>query len=186
MSSGIYIYISTIIPLHQLSRYGPGYGYIWERFGEPTELKGREPIINTPPHLSRHPKRIHEKERFWLEERWERVRGCDRLPGREEPHKLRGSMKARQECVEPRAGKDRVCISLYDDEIVSIYPGAFQIYTPSRSCTCGNYFSWRSLTISETKIKGPTPGTHMHPTAIRSLIHQMNDTDKACAKMTYS
>ena len=98
MSSGIYIYISSIIPLHQLSRYGPGYGYIWERCGEPTELEGREFSINTPPHLSRHPKRIHKKERFLLEERWERVRGCDMLPGREEPHKLRGSMK---KCAKP-------------------------------------------------------------------------------------
>jgi hypothetical protein len=32
------------------------------------ELEGREPIINTPPLLSRHPKRIREKERFWLVE----------------------------------------------------------------------------------------------------------------------
>ena len=98
MSSGIYIYISTIIPLHQLSRYGPGYAYIWERHGKPTELEGREPSINTPPHLSRHPKRIHKKERFCVKEHWERVRGCDRFPGREEPHKLRGSMK---KCAKP-------------------------------------------------------------------------------------
>jgi len=41
------------------------------------ELEGREPIINTPPLLSRHPKRIGEKERFWLKERRKRVRGCD-------------------------------------------------------------------------------------------------------------
>jgi hypothetical protein len=32
------------------------------------ELAGREPTINTPPHLTRHPNRIHEKERFWFEE----------------------------------------------------------------------------------------------------------------------
>ena len=92
MSSGIYIYISNVIPLHQLTRYGTVYGYIWERCGEVTELEGREPIINTPPHLSWHPKGTHEKER------WERVRGCDRLPSHEEPHKLRGSMK---KCAKP-------------------------------------------------------------------------------------
>ena len=38
--------------------------------------------------------------------------------------------------------------------------------------TCSNHISRRSLTVSETKIKAPTPGTHMHPTAIRSLIHR--------------
>jgi hypothetical protein len=30
--------------------------------GEMAELEGREPIINTPPHLLRHPKGILEKE----------------------------------------------------------------------------------------------------------------------------
>jgi hypothetical protein len=104
------------------------------------------------------------------------VRRYDKLPCHGEPHKLRGSMKALQEYVEPRAGKDRVYISLYDDEIMSIYPGAFQIYTTRRSCTYGNYFSWKSVTISETKIKAPTPGTHMHPTAIRSLIPRPTTT----------
>jgi len=59
------------------------------------------------PHLSRHPKGIREEERFWLEERWKRVRGNDRLPGREELYKLRGSTKSRKERVRPRAGKDR-------------------------------------------------------------------------------
>jgi len=37
---------------------------------------------------------IREKERFWLEERRKRVRGYDRELGREEPHKLRGSMNS--------------------------------------------------------------------------------------------
>jgi len=58
-------------------------------------------------HLSRHPKGIREDERFWLEERGKRVRGNHRVPGREEPHKLLGSMKSRKERVRPRAGKDR-------------------------------------------------------------------------------
>jgi len=34
------------------------------RCGETMELEGREPTINTQPHLSRHSNRIHEKERF--------------------------------------------------------------------------------------------------------------------------
>jgi len=32
--------------------------------GETTELEGREPILNAPPHLSRHPTGIRQKERF--------------------------------------------------------------------------------------------------------------------------
>jgi len=59
------------------------------------------------PHLSRHPKGIREEEWFWLEEYWKRVRGNDRVLGRKEPHKLRGSTKSRKERVRPRAGKDR-------------------------------------------------------------------------------
>jgi len=55
------------------------------------------------PHLSMHPKGICEEER-----RRKRVRGNDRVPGREEPHKLRGSIKSRTERVRPAAGKDRV------------------------------------------------------------------------------
>ena len=59
------------------------------------------------PHLSRHPKGIREEERFLLEERRKRVRGNDRVPGCEKPHKLRGSTKSQKQRVRPRAGKDR-------------------------------------------------------------------------------
>jgi len=45
--------------------------------GEIVELKGRGPIFHTPPHLSPHPKGIHEKIRYWLEERRKRVRRYD-------------------------------------------------------------------------------------------------------------
>jgi len=46
------------------------------------------------PYLSRHPKGIREEERFLLEERRKRERGNDRVPRREEPHKLGGSTKS--------------------------------------------------------------------------------------------
>jgi len=55
------------------------------RCGEMMELDGREPIINTPPHLSRHLQGIRENERFWPAEHRKRVRRCDRVHGREEP-----------------------------------------------------------------------------------------------------
>ena len=74
------------------------------------ELEGREPIINTPPLLSRHPKRIREKERFWLEERRKRVRRCDTT-------RPCGSTKSRKERVRSKVGKDRLCISLYDNKM---------------------------------------------------------------------
>jgi len=45
--------------------------------GETLELEDSEPIINMLPHLSRHPERIHEKERFWLEVHRKRVRRYD-------------------------------------------------------------------------------------------------------------
>jgi len=38
--------------------------------------------------------------------------------------------EARQECMRPRAGQDRVCI-LYN-EMMSIYPGVSEIYTSCR------------------------------------------------------
>jgi hypothetical protein len=41
------------------------------------ELEGREPTINIPPHLSRHPNGIHEKERFWFKKRRDQVRRYD-------------------------------------------------------------------------------------------------------------
>ena len=96
--------------------------------GATVEIEGRLPIINTPPHLAWHPKGILEKEWFWLEERRKRVRGYEGKPGHDEPHKLHRSMKAWQECVRPRAGKDRVCISY--NAMMSIYPGVSQIYCP--------------------------------------------------------
>jgi len=48
---------------------------------------------------------------------------------REEPHKLHGPVKAWQECVRPRAGKDGGGI-LYN-AMMSIYSRVSQIYTPS-------------------------------------------------------
>jgi len=40
----------------------------------------------------------------------ERVRRYEVVPSCEEPQKLRGSMKSRQECRGPSAGKDRLCV----------------------------------------------------------------------------
>jgi hypothetical protein len=45
--------------------------------GEIAELEDREPIVNTLPHHKWHPKRIHEKELFWLEEGRKTVRRYD-------------------------------------------------------------------------------------------------------------
>jgi hypothetical protein len=64
-------------------------------------------IATLAPHFSRYQKGIRDEVRFWLEERWKRVRTNDRVPGREEPPKLRGSTKSRKERVGPSAGKDR-------------------------------------------------------------------------------
>ena len=93
--------------------------------------------------LSWHAKWICDKERFWLKERRKRVRAYEGVPllwgttqfawiheGSErvceEPHRLHGSMKGRQECVGPRAGKDRMCIS---------YNAMMSIYSPLLSPT---------------------------------------------------
>ena len=54
------------------------------------------------PHLSTHPKGILVEER-----RRKRVRGNDRVPGCEEPHKLLESTKSWNEPVRPRVGKNR-------------------------------------------------------------------------------
>jgi len=100
------------------------------RCGEMVYLEGRQPIIMTPPHLVWHPKGILEQERLRLEGRRKMVRGYERIPGNDGPHTLSGSMNARLECVRPRAGKDGVSISY--NEMMSIYPGVFQLYTPCR------------------------------------------------------
>ena len=63
------------------------------------ELECRQPIIYTLPHLTWHPKGIHEKERFWLKERWWTVRRYEGIPGHDEPHILRVSMNAGPKCV---------------------------------------------------------------------------------------
>jgi len=45
----------------------------------------------------------------------------------EEPHKLHGFTKARQDCMGPRAGNDILCIS--HNEMMSMYPGVYLIYS---------------------------------------------------------
>jgi len=61
----------------------------------------------------------------------------------EEPHKFHGSMTVRQECLGPRAVKDTVCIWLFD-EMMSIYPGVSQIYTPFCDCEGKKSVYWLS------------------------------------------
>ena len=56
------------------------------------------------------------------------VRGNQGIPGNDEPHKLRGSAKARNMCVRPRAGNDALFISY--NAMMSMYPGVSQISTP--------------------------------------------------------
>jgi len=99
-------------------------------WGYTVELKGRQPISSIPPHLTWHPKRIVVNKQFWVEERTMWVRGYEVISGHDEPHKLHGSMKAWQECVRPRAGRDTVCI--LNNAMMSMYSGVSQIYTPCR------------------------------------------------------
>ena len=54
----------------------------------------QQDMVTFAPHHSRHPKRIREEERFWLEEDSNSMAGTDRVPSPEEPHKLSGSMKS--------------------------------------------------------------------------------------------
>jgi len=132
-------YMLTCTLLHARSRdllscrsQAPG-GVSCRRCGETAELEGREPIINTPPHLPRHPKRIREKEQLWLQERRKRVRRYDTTwPWGSK--QLPGSTESQTEQLRAKARSNRVCNSMYDkmmgDEIPSIYPGVSRIYTP--------------------------------------------------------
>jgi hypothetical protein len=79
--------------------------HILVRYKDYIDVRSKDMPTLTP-HLSQYRKGIHEEERFWLEARRKRVRGNDRVPGREELHKLRGSTKCWLEPVRPRAGKD--------------------------------------------------------------------------------
>jgi len=80
-------------PLREL-----GYAPHGDHCQETMELEGREPTINTPPHHSRHPNKIHETGRFWFEE-------CRNLVSRYGTcqlwwsTRLRGAMKSRTERV---------------------------------------------------------------------------------------
>jgi len=105
-------------------------------------LEGREPIVNTPPYVSHHPKAVSATQCFLLEEHTQLVRGYTRLPGQKELLKCHQLMKAWRGCVEPWAWKDTVCISYYEDIMMSNYLGIPQIYTPWYSaCLCYPCFS---------------------------------------------
>jgi len=76
---------------------------------ETSELEGRELTINTPPHLSQHPHRIHNNEHYWFEEHRNWVRRYDATWHWRSMH-LRGSMKSWTERGRPKVGKYSVCI----------------------------------------------------------------------------
>ena len=73
--------------------------------GETEELKSRQPIINTLPHLVWHQKGIHGKEPFYLEKRKKRVRWYEGIPSHDDPHKLRGCKKLGKSAWNQELGK---------------------------------------------------------------------------------
>jgi hypothetical protein len=63
------------------------------------------------------------KERFWLEEHRNWMRGYDRIPGHDEPHKLHGSMNAWEEYVRIHTNcvdLQKLGNSAYDQELGKI------------------------------------------------------------------
>ena len=81
---------------------------------------------------------------FWLKEFRKKVTAYEGIPDHDEPHKVcgsmnsfarvfeeppkvRGSMKPWQGCVRSWGRKERICI--LHNAIISIYPGASQMYT---------------------------------------------------------
>jgi hypothetical protein len=111
------------------------------RCGATVELQGRQPINNSPPHLTWHLKGILENERFWLEEHRKWVRRYQMVSSDEGPHHLRGSMKTHHKCMSQGAGKDRVCISY--DAMMCIYPAVSQIHT----LWCWVYLHYASIYV---------------------------------------
>jgi len=81
--------------------------------GDTTELGESEPTINIPPHLSRHPNRIREKDQFEHEEPRRKV--------------TRDDTTWRWECMQLRGSR------WDENEIISIYPGVSRRCTPRRS-----------------------------------------------------
>ena len=73
--------------------------FTWSHWGEMVKPEGRQRIINTPPHLSCHPKYIPDEQWFSLQEHRMRVRWYEGIPGHDQPYKFRGSMHALQEFV---------------------------------------------------------------------------------------
>ena len=82
---------------------------------------------------------------------------------------------------ERKKGRAKVCKSyqvqlfcLYlKSPLISTTIPAFTVSLELTKSTCGDYYTWKPLSISETKIKAPSHWrlVHIHPTAIRSLIH---------------
>jgi hypothetical protein len=94
---------------------GRVFGRFWNRTNpflrsKPGPLAGYpDPLltlINTPPHLLRHPQGLCEKVWFWLEKHLTRVRRYDTTWQSR-------SRKSRKERVRSKDGNDRVCNLLY-------------------------------------------------------------------------
>jgi len=103
--------------------------------GETVELEGRQPIINIPPHLARHPNGILETERFWLEERRMWVRRYDTTQPRGSTQ-LRGSTKSWKEPVRSQDGKDRVFLLQGLPNIYSLSLSPFPLFLYLRMYVC--------------------------------------------------
>jgi len=120
----VHIHTRSITASECISMFTPS------QCGEMLELEGRQPMINSPPHPGWYPKGIREKDMFCLKECRKWVSGYERIPCYNELHKLHGYINAWQEYMRQRAGRDRVCISY--NEMMSIHPGIFEIYTSCR------------------------------------------------------
>lgn len=123
--------------------------------GDAVERDGRQPTINTRPHIAWHSQRHLEYLGFRLQECRMKVRAYKWIPGHNKLHTLDRSMNTLQGCVsnptkcvylwplcqstwnatlgkiefvKPRVWKDRVCILC--NAMISTYPGVSQMYTP--------------------------------------------------------
>lgn len=94
------------------------------------ELEDRKPIINISPDTSYHENENNATDGFQLEESRNRKKGSDILPYYDELNRLLGLIKAQKECVDCRAGENKVCISFYNDMMRFVYLGSAKNILP--------------------------------------------------------